>query len=169
VLVKNYFNPPQHWIKPCWGLLFILFLSITVFFETWSSIVEIWIRSKTFNHGFVIAPISAWLISSRRNFYSQLYPTFSYGALFAVLFGGLLWLVANLSHVLVVKQFAVVGVLVSGFWAILGNRVAFNMLFPLSFLFFMVPVGEELIPLLREFTSTFTVNLIRLTGLPVYR
>jgi len=66
-------------------------------------------------------------------------------------------------------EFAVVAMTVSGFLALLGDRVAFKMLFPLTFLFFMVPAGEELIPILREFTSTFTVAMLRLTGLPVYR
>lgn len=59
--------------------------------------------------------------------------------------------------------------LVSAFWVVLGTRVTVSMLFPLSFLFFMVPVGEELVPPLVEFTTTFTVTMLKLTGLTVYR
>ena len=59
--------------------------------------------------------------------------------------------------------------LISGFWAILGDRVVSKILFPLAYLFFMVPVGSDLIAPLMEFTATFSVYLIRLTGIPVYR
>lgn len=93
----------------------------------------------------------------------------SYIALAAVAANGFIWLCAELSHILVLKQLAVVGMLVSGFWGVLGNTIALSMSFPLLFLFFMVPMGEELIPWLIEFTTTFTVNMLRLTGLPVYR
>jgi len=59
--------------------------------------------------------------------------------------------------------------LVGALWLVLGNKVTYALLFPLCFLFFMVPVGEDLVPPLIEFTATFTVNMLRLTGIPVYR
>ena len=36
-----------------------------VYAETVASIVAIWVRSDTFAHGFVVAPISLWLIWRR--------------------------------------------------------------------------------------------------------
>jgi len=144
-------------------------LSIGVFYGTWASIVEIWGRTKTYTHGFVIAPISLWLIWTQRHHWLRLKPTISYFGLLPIIAGGLLWLAANLSHVLVVEQLAVVIMLVGALWLVLGNTVTYALLFPLSFLFFMVPVGEDLVPPLIEFTSTFTVNLLRMTGIPVYR
>jgi EpsI family protein len=41
--------------------------------------------------------------------------------------------------------------------------------FPLGFLVFAVPFGEGLIPVLMEFTASFTVRALELTGIPVYR
>jgi len=159
----------DYWVKTAWGLFLITLLSISIFFDTWSSIVETWYRSSTYNHGFVIAPISLWLCWSRRSTYLTLCPTISWIALTAVIANGFLWLVADLVNIQVVKQFAVVGMLISGFWVILGDRVASSILFPLGYLFFMVPVGSDLIAPLMEFTATFSVYLIRLTGIPVFR
>jgi exosortase A len=150
-------------------LLLLVLLSGGCFFGTWSSIIEIWARSKTYTHGFVIVPISLWLIWSRRDYYLRLVPTVAYSPLLAVLAGGFLWLCGDLSHIVIIKQVAAVAMLVAGIWVVLGHTVTLSLSFPLLFLFFMVPMGEELIPALIEFTTTFTVKLIRLTGLPVYR
>lgn len=42
------------------------------------------------------------------------------------------------------------------------------MAFPLGFLLFAVPVGEALIPPLQQVTAWFTVEGLRLTGIPVW-
>lgn len=59
--------------------------------------------------------------------------------------------------------------LISGYWALLGNHITSKLLFPIGFLFFMVPVGDAWIPPLMEYTATFTVALLRLTSISVYR
>jgi exosortase A len=82
---------------------------------------------------------------------------------------GFVWLSAVLSKVLVVEQFALVGMLICVLWSVLGNQVTVNMLFPLGFLFLMVPFGEDFVPYLMEFTASFTVAMLRLTGISVYR
>lgn len=90
-------------------------------------------------------------------------------ALTAIIANGFLWLIADLVNIQVIKQFAVVGMLISGFWVILGNQVTSKILFPLSYLFFMVPIGGDLIAPLMEFTASLSVYLIHLTGIPVFR
>ena len=168
-LVNQAAHLPNGWSKALTGLFLVLVISVGVFFDTWASIIEIWSRSKTYTHGFVIAPISFWLIWSRRHYYLQLPPKISYLAFTVIFIFGFLWLSGDLIHIIVLKQLAVVAMLVSGFWAVLGGPAAYSMSFPLLFLLFMVPMGEELIPFLIEFTTTFTVKLLRLTGLAVYR
>lgn len=160
---------PEHWRKPLLGLVLVTLVSLTVFYATWASIVAIWSRSETFTHGFLVAPISFWLIWLRRQHYRDLQPVFSKAALLFIAMSGFGWLVADLVHVAVIQQWAVVGVLVGGFWAILGTQVIAQMLFPVLFLFLMVPFGEAFIPPLMEYTATFVVTLIRLTGMSVYR
>lgn len=160
---------PRHWQKPLLGLLLATLACITIFWETWSSIVAIWSRSDTFTHGFLVAPISLWLIWTRRNQYRQLRATVSPLGLFGMACFGFVWLTADLVHVLVVQQWAVVGVLICSFWAILGNQATSSMIFPILFLFLMVPFGEDFVPFLMEYTATFVVWMLRLTGISVYR
>jgi exosortase A len=160
---------PENWRKPIGGVALITLVSVAVFFETWESIVAIWSRSETFTHGFLVAPVSLWLIWLNRCRYRDLQPTFSKLGLLFILVSGFGWLIADLVHVAVIQQWAVVGVLVGGFWAALGSHVIAQMLFPILFLFLMVPFGEAFIPPLMEYTATFVVTLIRLTGMTVYR
>ena len=42
--------------------------------------------------------------------------------------------------------------------AVLGVRVARALAFPLAFLFFAVPFGEFVLPLLMDWTANFTVG-----------
>jgi EpsI family protein len=69
----------------------------------------------------------------------------------------------------VVEQLALVAALILATWTVLGHRVALLLSFPLLFLFFGVPMGNDLVPPMMEFTATFTVKMLQLTGIPVYR
>jgi len=160
---------PVHWQKPLFGVLLITLANLGVFRETWGSMLSTWLGSETFTHGFVVAPISLWLIWTRRDQFRYLQPENSLLGLIIMLLCGLLWLSANLIHTLIIQQFALVGMLVCGFWTILGNKVTVNVLFPLMFLFLMVPFGDEFVPPLMEYTATFVVAMLRLTGISVYR
>lgn len=149
----------------------ILLLSITIFFETWKSLIDIWIRSDTYAHGFLVIPASIWLIWQNKSLHPFLHPTKpSYlGAVFIFL-NGLLWLFASITQTLVIQQFALVGMLVGSYWFYLGSSTIKQILFPTLFLYLMVPVGEaQLLPYLMAFTADFTIALLRLCGFSVYR
>jgi exosortase A len=142
---------------------------LSVYHETFLSMVDIWWRSETFAHGFLIFPISAWLIWNRRKEVAKLSPRPDYRAVAALIVLGLGWLAARVAGVLVVEQYALIGMIPVLVWLLLGWRVAWELAFPLGFLLFAVPVGEFLIPPMMGFTADFTVKLLQLTGIPVFR
>jgi EpsI family protein len=67
----------------------------------------------------------------------------------------------------VVQQFALVCMLQGLVWTVGGTQVTRTLLFPLAFLWFAVPIGEFLVPLLQDVTALFTVQALRLSGIPV--
>jgi len=144
-------------------------LILCLFWPTARSMVETWWRSETFTHGFLVVPITLWLAWHRREHIASLVPAFSWLGFVAFVAAASAWLTGYLADALVVAQFGLVGMVVGAVWAILGNRVARELFFALGFLFFAVPVGEALVPWLMDFTASFTVGLLRLTGIPVYR
>jgi EpsI family protein len=54
-------------------------------------------------------------------------------------------------------------------WAFIGNRSAYKILFPLVFILFCIPIGEELIPALQEVTADLAMVMLGWSGIPVYR
>ncbi|WP_187275945.1 exosortase A [Parahaliea aestuarii] len=140
-----------------------------LFRDTARGIEDIWARSDTFAHGYLILPIAAWLVYRQRAALRVLVPAPSAVGLLLMVPVALLWLAAFLVDVNVVSQLALVALLVTGTWAILGTQVVRWIAFPLGFLFLAVPVGEGLIPPLQEFTAFATVRMVELSGVPVYR
>ena len=142
---------------------------LLIYHETALSMVSIWSRSDTFAHGFLILPISLWLIWNRREYLSSVNPRPAWWVGLLLLPIGFGWLLAWLVDVSVVQQFALVAMMVVGVWAILGHKLGAMLAFPLFFLFFAVPIGEGLVDPMMEFTATTTVWMIQMTGIPVYR
>lgn len=140
-----------------------------VYYQTVSSMVSIWLSSETFTHGFLILPISLWLIYEKRNGLRGLGLDPKKSILLLILPIGLVWLLSHLVDVQVVQQYAFVAIAVIFIWSVLGNKTAFYLMFPLGFLFFLVPAGLGLEPSMMEFTADFTVAMLKLTGIPVYR
>lgn len=161
--------PVQGWPAALLLLAGALGVVIALFYQTGWSIVAIWERSETFAHGFLIVPISLWLVWEKRAGLRRLRPLPTLWPLLGFLPLGLLWLLGNLVDTLVVQQFAFVGLLMVTIWAVLGHQVTRYLAFPILFLLFGVPVGEGLIYPLMNFTADFTVGMLKLTGIPVYR
>jgi len=157
------------WRTPLLLVLLFVTVQLLLFFDTTRSLVEIWTRSGTYNHGFLIAPISLWLIWEKRHHLSQLDPRPAPAVLILYVGAGLAWLIANALGIQVGEQLALVSMLVLGVWVLLGDQVARVIAFPLFFLYLAVPMGEGLIAPMMEFTASFTVKLLQLTGIPVYR
>jgi exosortase A len=147
----------------------VLVAVLGVYYETAASIVSIWYRSETFAHGFVIVPAVLWLVWRKRAELARLAPEPQYLGLVALAALGFGWLLAELAGVLVVQQLALAAMLPTLVFTVLGWRVTWALAFPLAFLMLAVPVGEALILPLMYFTADFTVGLLRLTGIPVYR
>lgn len=152
-----------------WLALLYPIIVVALYWETIGSMVSIWQRSDTYAHGYLILPITLCLIWMKRDALSglKLQPALSVQLL--LIPGGLVWLLSYLTDVLVIQQLALVGILIVGIWSIVGHSVARIIAFPLGFLLLAVPMGEDLVPPMMEFTASSTVWLIQLTGIPVYR
>ncbi|MBN9429714.1 MAG: exosortase A [Burkholderiales bacterium] len=139
------------------------------FRDTWASMERVWRNSDTFAHGYLIPVLSLWMVWKNRAALAQV--PLSWGWLGIPWLAGCaaVWLVGELSGVNVVAQFGVVGMIPGIVLLMLGHRMAWQLLFPLAFLFFMVPFGEALDPILMEWTADATVAALTFSGIPIYR
>ncbi len=160
-------------LTPAWrmalGLLAVVFAAwLLIFRESLWSMVEIWSRSDTFGHGFLIAPIVVYLVWQRRAVLARLSPAPALWALAAVAGSVLLWFVARVTGVAAAEQFAALFVLQATVVTVLGWRVGLALIFPLGYLLLMVPFGEFLVNPLQDITVFFIVNALQLIGIPVF-
>jgi exosortase A len=148
----------------------VLFLWIIFLFKTtFYGMIQIWSRSETFTHGFLVLPIVLWLIWQKRSLLFLKTPEVNFWFLIPVALVSFFWLLGDLVSVNSVTQLTATALIVLAVVAIFGWNVASVIIFPLLFLFFAVPLGEFLLPVLMEWTAKFTVVAIRWSGIPVYQ
>ncbi|MFT5722819.1 MAG: exosortase A [Motiliproteus sp.] len=151
-------------------VLFILTFSayLLLFWPSLSSMADIWWRSETFAHGMLVPFISLWLIWRNRHRLRCIPLGSSWLAVAAIAVGGLVWLIGIATDIAVLHQLAAVGLMLVLVPALLGWPLSQALLFPLLYLLFMVPLGEELTPALQQITADITVQALRMSGIPVY-
>ena len=162
-------TPSRTWIQPTAIFSGLFVLTFLLFYDTAASMVDIWVRSETFAHGFLIFPISSWLVWRIRDRLAQITPEPNYLALPLIFLNGAVWFLADLADINVIRQLALVAFVPLAVFAIWGWPMIREAMFPLLFLFFAVPMGEGLVPPMMDFTADFTVGMVQLTGIPVYR
>lgn len=157
------------WRNSLLALLLAFALIGVCYWPTLAGMLDIWERSGTFTHAFLVPPISLWLIWRLRTALASFVPAPAPWFAFPLLLVGVLWLLGELVAVNVVTQFALVSMVVISVPLLLGLPLARAIAFPLLFLFFCVPFGEFIMPRLMQWTADITVMGVRLSGVPVYQ
>lgn len=163
-------SPGTHpgWRVALPAVVLALVIILLLFHETALGMVSIWARSDTYAHGFIVPPITLWLIWRLRSDLAVMAPGHSFMAAILSAGVGFSWLLGELAVVNVVPQFALISMLVLAVPAVLGWAIARRIAFPLLFLFFAVPFGDFTMPKLMEWTAHFTILGLRLSGVPVH-
>lgn len=159
----------RHWRLPLATLTAALALLLALMAETVSSMVTVWISATTYNHCFLVLPISLFLIWQRRAVLARLTPVQAWWALIPLAMFAGLWLTGRAGQVMLFQHVALVGMIISITLAVLGREIGRTIAFPLAFLGFMVPFGDFLVPVLQQFTADFAVTMLRLIDIPVFR
>ena len=162
-------GPVFDWRSTLWAGAACAAALAIAYFGTYRSMVEVWERSETFAHGFVVPPIVAWLVWRKRGEIARIQPRPSLLGLPLIAILSLAWLAGWAANVLAVQQLAAVLLIPAVVLTVAGPEVLRALRFPIAFLLFAVPVGEFLVPLLTEYTARFTVAMLQLVGVPVSR
>ena len=157
------------WRRALPALLLLWGAILWLYRDTGAAMVSIWDRSETYAHAWVVPPLTLWMIWRLRHQVLALRPRPALWVLVPVVGASILWLLGELVAVHTATQFALVALLVLAVPALLGLAVTRALLFPLAFLFFMVPAGDFLTPILMQWTADVTIAALQLSGIPVYR
>jgi exosortase A len=139
---------------------------LVLFFPDWRAMAGQWWDSSTYNHILLVPPIIGWLVAQRRFELLRLTPAGWWPALVVFAGAGLLWLLGDLAGLAVARHLALVVMAQAGFAAVMGPEVVAGLLFPLGYMLFLVPMGDELIPALQTMTARLTMALLGLAHIP---
>jgi exosortase A len=130
--------------------------------------LRVWIGSATYNHCFLILPISLYMIWQRRDIVASVSLKPELRALFLIPLLSLAWFGASVLGVLEAQQFVAMTIIQAMLLAVLGWPIYRRLLAPLLYLYFLVPSGDYLVPSLQDFTARFAVLGLQLLGIPVF-
>ena len=149
--------------------LVLLCLWLIFCWQGLTTVFEIWYGNEIFNHGFFIVPGALYLIYLKRfDLLSKPIRT-SPAALVVIIPALLLYVIGIAGDIQLFLHTATFTLLPSLIWLMIGTKAARTILFPLLFMLFSIPVGEQLIPYLQEIAADGSVSLLRLTGVPLFR
>lgn len=144
-------------------------VAVMLIVSCWGSVeamVTTWWRSATFNHGFMIPAIAAWLVWRQRTALAAGEPRPTYRGIAVTVAASGIWLLGHVAGAMVVEQFALITMFNGVVLAVLGWSATRLIAFPLLYLYFAVPAGEFLIPFLQNVTAEFAIQALQLTGVP---
>lgn len=146
----------------CWAAILILF------FRDAADMAGIWWTSATFNHCLLIPPLIGWLVWQRLPGLERLAPIAWAPGLAVVGAGAFAWLLGEAGSVALARHLGLVLMLQGAVIACLGKAVSRALAFPIFFAFFLVPTGEEFVPIMQTVTAKMSMALLALAGVPAH-
>jgi exosortase A len=156
----------QAWRRPllhlalAWGLLLVLFAPVV------ADMVRQYWDSSTYNHVLFVPLILGWLVHMRSGELARLVPSGFWPGLLLLAGALLLWLLGDISGLALATHLGLVLALQACVITILGVRVTAALLFPIAYMLFLVPFGDELVPMLQTITAKLTIALTVWSGVP---
>ncbi|MFN5782048.1 MAG: exosortase A, partial [Novosphingobium sp.] len=139
---------------------------ILVFAGDWTAMFRQWWDSSTYNHILLVPAILGWLVWLRLDQLRRLTPQAWAPGLVLVAGAVLLWVLGAFAGFDLLRQTGAVAVLPASLLTLLGPRVGAGLFFPLCYMAFLVPFGDELVPALQMITAVLTIALVQISGIP---
>ena len=147
----------------------ILIVWLVMFWRGIVTAIDIWLISDIFNHCLFVLPGVFYLIYLKRKELSFALIKPVWWPFLLCAGSALLYLIGIAGDVQLFMHFATFTFLPIAIWGCVGHIVAKKILFPLFFMVFCIPFGEELIPSLQKITADLAVILLNWTSIPIFR
>lgn len=137
-----------------------------LFFADWAAMAGQWWNSSTYNHILLVPLILLWLLGQRKAELLTLTPQNWWPGLAFAGLSAFLWAMGAFAGIATARQLGAVLLLAAAVLTLLGPRVGAGLAFPLCYMLFLVPFGDELVPVLQMITAEMTITLVHLSGVP---
>lgn len=150
------------------ALALVAGIILLLFFRDAADMVTIWLTSSTYNHCVFIPPIIGWLVWQRLPELRRVVPSAWRPGLLLLAAGAAAWLLGHAGSVAIARHAGLVLMLQGAVVACLGPAVARGLLFPIAYGLFLIPAGEELVPVMQRVTAEICMALLDLVGVPAH-
>ncbi len=147
-------------------LLIAIFAILCLFARDAGAMVWQWWNSSTYGHCLFILPLVGWLVWQRRHELAQVEPRAWLPGLAVLGIAAFGWLIGEAAGVSVIRHAALVGMVQATILTILGPAALRALLFPVFYLVFLIPVGDEIVPAMQTLTAKMTMALLNFASLP---
>jgi exosortase A len=149
--------------RAIWPLLAVCVLGL---WPSVASLARIWRDMFEYHHGFAIAAIAiVWLWRIRRDIDAcSVRPVRTAWPLLAIAL--LLWTIAYRANSELMQQLLLPVVAILALYAAAGWQVCRLVAAPLAYLYFAIPLWEQLLPFLQALTTAVAENVLGLMGVP---
>lgn len=145
----------------------LVWLALLLAFATdWTRMFGQWWDSSTYNHVLLVPAILVWLVWLRLPELSRLRPSIWWPALLLVAGSVMLWVLGAFAGFDLFRQAGAVALVPASALLLLGPRIGAGLVFPIGYMAFLVPFGDELVPLLQTVTAKLTIGLVQLSNVP---
>ena len=153
-----------------WLVTALVWISLLIAYRSQVAlIVEAWETLPSHAHGYVVLAVVAYLAWGKRTALSVVSLKPSPLGFCAFVLSCAAGFAGEMVSAGVVVQFALVFMLQTAVWAVLGSRAFRVLVGPLSFLLFAIPFGHDVLPTLMDWTANATVLGLRASGVPVFQ
>lgn len=158
------------WRGAGFALTGVLVLILILYRDAMLYLAGLWSRfeGSPVDHGYLVLGISLFIIWQQREQVLSLEPCPSPAALPVIAACILAWLVASLADVLAGQLLVLIPLVLAGIWAVAGWQVMRQLLFPVAFMAFALPLWAPLLPVLRVLTAAASFFLVRLSGITAH-
>lgn len=158
-------------LSPAWrdGLLRLALIwvaSIALALPDWLAMGHQWWTISTYAHVLLVPLILAWQVWHRWPQARLVEPVAWLPGLALYTLAVLGWVLGTLAGVAEVAQAGAVAMLMAAVPLVMGARVTAAFLFPIAYMVFLIPFGDEIIPPLQTITARLTILLVQISGIP---
>jgi exosortase A len=156
---------PAPWRAALWRCGGSFALMLLLFAPDWATMADQWWNTATYNHILLVPPILAWMVWQRRAELIELQPEAWWPGLLPFAAAAFIWLLGALSGLDFARQAGLVAMCAALVPLMAGLRVFAGLFFPLFYMIFLIPAGQELVTVLQTLTAHITIALVHLSGI----
>jgi exosortase A len=144
-----------------WGIGYLCAF-LMAYYPVLRSLVSVWSHTEEYSHGFLVAPISVYLLWRRRDDLALTPATVNRWGIVVVLLSLALYIFAHYAEITTLSAFSMIPLLGGVVVYLFGFQVLKKVTFPLCFLVFMIPIPAQI---LAELTMPLQLLVSKVSSL----